>query len=77
MLSRPLPVDRQPRGIASGRLGLSTDERKWMLHIPQFHGVAGAYPGLVTAPPPKLSRFGNSFFRVIEVLAQDVRGGRH
>lgn len=48
-----------------------------MLHIPQFHGVAGAYPGPVTGPPPKLSRFSNSFFRPMEVLLRDVTGGRH
>lgn len=69
--------DRFPWRVAAGRRGLSTIERKWMLHIPQFHGVAGAYPGLVTAPPPNLSRFSNSFFRPMEVPVQDVMGGRH
>lgn len=70
-------ADEFPGRVAAGRRSLSTVERKWMLHIPQFHGVAGAYPGPVTAPPPKLSRFSNSFFRAMEVLAHDGRGGRH
>jgi hypothetical protein len=69
--------NRFPRCVASGRRGLSTVEPKWMLHIPQFHGVAGAYPGSVAASPLKLSRFGNSFLRALEVLAPDVTGGRH
>jgi release factor glutamine methyltransferase len=48
-----------------------------MLHIPQFHGVAGAYPEPLTAPPSNLSRFSNSFFRAKEVPSREARGGRH